>query len=237
MPTYVYGITRADHPLRLEGVHGVGEPATALRAVRTDTLAAVVSDAPEALRAKRRDVRAHQGVLEALMADGATLPMRFGHLAPDDDQVTAALDAESDGYRARLAQLDGHVEYSLKVARDEDDLLREIVMRSGPVRELRERTLADPAAHEERLALGEMVSHEVDARRASEGEELRNALTPNATSVSVGEAGGGHLLSLSFLVRNEETAAFVRAVQREADRRGDAYTFTLTGPLPPYSFV
>ncbi|CAM5681007.1 gas vesicle protein [Streptomyces badius] len=34
-----------------------------------------------------------------------------------------------------------------------------------------------------------------------------------------------------------ETDAFVAAVQREAEERGDAYSFTLTGPLPPYSFV
>ncbi|MEU8588812.1 GvpL/GvpF family gas vesicle protein [Streptomyces sp. NPDC048664] len=237
MPTYVYGITGADHPLRLDGVEGVGEPPTALRTVRTDTLTAVVSDAPEGLRAKRRDVRAHQAVLEGLMADGATLPMRFGLLAPDDDQLAAALDAEADGYRTRLRQLDGHVEFNLKVARDEDDLLREIVTSSPRARELRERTLADPAAQEERLALGELISHEVDARRAAEGEALLNTLAPAATSVSVGEAGADHLLSLSFLVQDAKTEELVEAVRREADRLGDAYTFTLTGPLPPYSFV
>ncbi|MEI5032043.1 GvpL/GvpF family gas vesicle protein [Streptomyces sp. S1A(2023)] len=34
-----------------------------------------------------------------------------------------------------------------------------------------------------------------------------------------------------------ETDAFVAAVRREAEQCGDAYAFTLTGPLPPYSFV
>ncbi|MFF7753351.1 GvpL/GvpF family gas vesicle protein [Streptomyces sp. NPDC007971] len=235
MPTYVYGITRADHPLRLESVQGVGEPATQLRAIRTDTLTAVVSDAPEGLRAKRRDVRAHQSVLETLMADGTTLPMRFGLLAPDDDQVAAALDAEGEGYQARLAELDGHVEYNLKVSRDEDDLLREIVTHSDQVRELRERSRAT-GSHDDRVALGETVSREVEARRDAEAQELTGALASAATSVSVGQ-GGPDLLSLSFLVRSAETEAFVQAVQGEADRRGDAYTFTLTGPLPPYSFV
>ncbi|MFD8809702.1 GvpL/GvpF family gas vesicle protein [Streptomyces sp. NPDC059597] len=236
MPTYVYGITGADHPLHLDDVRGVGEPPAELRTVRTDTLTAVVSDAPEGLRAKRRDVRAHQSVLEALMADGATLPMRFGLLAPDDDQVAAALDAESDGYRDRLAQLDGQVEYHLRVVRDEDDLLREIVNTSDRVRELRQRTLADPDAHDERIALGETVSHEVEARRAAEARTLSDALAPTATSVSPGEAGTD-ILSVSFLVEDAKTDTFVQAVQREAERLGDAYTFTLTGPLPPYSFV
>lgn len=237
MSTYVYGITAADHPLRLDGVHGVGEPAAPLRAVRTGSLTAVVSDAPEGLRAKRRDVRAHQGVLEALMADGATLPMRFGLLAPDDDQVATALDAGDDTYRARLADLDGHVEYNLKVSRDEDDLLREIVTESAQVQELRARTIAEPAAHDERVALGEIISHEVSARRSAEAELLTAALAPSAKRVSVGEAAANHIASLSFLVPEGDADAFARAVQREADLRGDAYTFTLTGPLPPYSFV
>jgi len=59
--TYIYAITSAGHPLRLDGLKGVGEPANELRTVRTDALAAVISDAPGDLRAKRRDLVAHQG--------------------------------------------------------------------------------------------------------------------------------------------------------------------------------
>ena len=54
MSSYVYCVTRASHPLPLEGAVGVGEHAPALRLVREQDLVAVVSDAPENLRAKRR---------------------------------------------------------------------------------------------------------------------------------------------------------------------------------------
>lgn len=70
MPTYIYAITGADHPLRLDGLQGVGDPPSPLRTLIAGDVAAVVSDAPEGLRAKRRDVLAHEAVLEALMADG-----------------------------------------------------------------------------------------------------------------------------------------------------------------------
>ncbi|MER8032539.1 GvpL/GvpF family gas vesicle protein [Streptomyces bauhiniae] len=237
MPTYVYGITGADHPLHLEEVFGVGESPAPLRTVRTGSLTAVVSDAPEGLRAKRRDVQAHQRVLEVLMSDGATLPMRFGLLAPDDEQVASALDAEGDRYRARLEELDGHIEYHLKVSRDEDDLLREIVAESDQVRELRERTRDQPGAHDERVALGELISHEVSARSSAEAEELSQRLSQAATRLSAGEPSSTHFLNVSFLVPEDGVESFVQAVERESDQRGDAYTFTLTGPLPPYSFV
>ncbi|MFF2569037.1 GvpL/GvpF family gas vesicle protein [Streptomyces sp. NPDC058084] len=237
MSTYVYGITAAGHPLRLDGVLGVGEPAAPLRTVRSGTLTAVVSDAPPGLRAKRRDVQAHQGVIEALMMDGATLPMRFGLLAPDDSEVASALDAEGEGYLARLEELEGHFEYNLKVSREEEDLLREIVQESDRVRELRERTRDGVGTHEERLELGEIVSNEVTARRDAEAQRLVEALSSRAKRVSVGETTASSLLSVSFLVSSQEVDSFVQAVQEQADRRGDAYTFALTGPLPPYSFV
>ncbi|MGW0646255.1 GvpL/GvpF family gas vesicle protein [Streptomyces sp. S063] len=236
MPTYIYAITGADHPLPLNGLHGVGDPPSELRTLRTDLLAAVVSEAPDGLRAKRRDVMAHQNVLEALMAGGATLPMRFGLVGPGDDEVIAALDREADAYRERLAQLDGRVEYNLKAGRDEDDLLREIMTESDEIRQLNERTRAQ-GSHDDRVALGELVAREVTARGQREAEDVAARLADAATHSSHAEPAPQQFLNLSFLVPRAETDAFVAAVQREAEERGDAYSFTLTGPLPPYSFV
>ncbi|MFF7177646.1 GvpL/GvpF family gas vesicle protein [Streptomyces sp. NPDC008121] len=237
MSTYVYAITSADHPLRLDNLQGVGEPPSPLRAVTADSVAAVVSDAPEGLRAKRRDVLAHEHVLEALMSDGATLPMRFGLLGPDDARVAEVLGQEAPAYRQRLAELDGHVEYNLKAARDEQDLLREIMAHSDQVRELNERTRSNPAAQEDRIALGELVAQEVAARGGGQAEDTLERLAPAAARVSRAEPGASHFLNVSFLVPAASSDAFVRAVSQEAERRGTAYTFTLTGPLPPYSFV
>ncbi|MEV4950100.1 GvpL/GvpF family gas vesicle protein [Streptomyces sp. NPDC053755] len=237
MSTYVYAITSADHPLRLDDLQGVGEPPSPLRAVTADSVAAVVSDAPEGLRAKRRDVLAHEQVLEALMSDGATLPMRFGLLGPDDARVAEVLGREADAYRQRLAELDGHVEYNLKAARDEEDLLREIMAQSEQVRELNERSRSESATHDDRIALGELVANEVVARGGSQAEATLERLSPAATRASRAEPGSSHFLNVSFLVPAGSADAFVQAVSAEADRLGDAYTFTLTGPLPPYSFV
>ncbi|MER6119492.1 GvpL/GvpF family gas vesicle protein [Streptomyces sp. A0642] len=236
MSTYIYAITAADHPLPLNGLHGVGEPPSALRTVRTGRLAAVVSDAPPGLRAKRRDVMAHQSVLETLMAGGATLPMRFGLVGPGDEEVTAVLDREADTYAERLAELDGRVEYNLKAGRDEDDLLREIMAECDGIRQLNERARAE-GRHDDRVALGEAVAQEVAARHRKEAEEVAGRLAPVVTGCSQADPAPQHFLNLSFLVPRAETETFVAAVRREADQRGDAYEFTLTGPLPPYSFV
>lgn len=237
MSTYIYAITAADHPQNIEGLSGVGDPAGRLRTVEAETLSAVVSDAPEDLRAKRRDLAAHQAVLEQLMADGATLPMRFGLVGPDDGSVGTVLEENRDAYAQRLSELDGCLEYNLKVAREEDDLLREIIAGSPEIQRLREVTMERPEAQEEKVRLGELVSHEVQARGEAEGRDVVERLSGGARSHAVAEPAQPHFLNVSFLVRREDAAAFAQSVHEESEARGDAYSFNLNGPLPPYSFV
>ncbi|MFI6764775.1 GvpL/GvpF family gas vesicle protein [Streptomyces sp. NPDC050355] len=237
MTTYVYAITDAAHPLRLSDVAGVGNPAAPLRTVRAKDLCAVVSDAPAELRAKRRDVAAHQDVQERLMADGSCLPMRFGLIGPDDEQVAAVLEEQHDTYAQRLGELAGCREYHLKVTRDEEDLLREIVRDAPEVRRLNDRTRHNRGPHDDKLVLGELISHEVQARQAHARTDILARLAPTAVRIENSEPTKHHFLITSFLVAREQTAAFAQAVRTEAQQRGDRYTFRLYGPLPPYSFA
>jgi hypothetical protein len=237
MGTYVYAVTAEDHPVRLEDLTGVGQPPEHVRIVRGSPLLAVVSDAPAELRAKRRDLVAHQAVLERLMEDGAVLPMRFGLVAPDEDSVKQVLDENAEAYTDRLHVLAGCVEYNLKAARDEDDLLREIVGSSQEVRRLNEFTRAHPEAQDERMRLGEAVSAEVQRREEETAREIVAALASGAEQHVTAEADREHFVNASFLVRREAGDDFARAVREEGERRGAAYTLSLYGPLPPYSFV
>ncbi|MFJ3951210.1 GvpL/GvpF family gas vesicle protein [Streptomyces libani] len=237
MGTYLYAITAAGHPLRLSGISGVGEPAAQLRTVRTKDLCAVVSDAPPQLRAKRRDVAAHQDVQDRLLADGAALPMRFGLVGTDDAQVATVLEQDRDSYLQRLEEVDGCREYHLKVARDEDELLREIVRESAEVRRLNDRTRENPGAYDDKVALGELISQEVEARHERARSDIVTRLAGAAVRTADVEPTKRHFLSVSFLVEREKAAAFSEAVHEEAGQRGDTYDFSLHGPLPPYSFV
>ncbi len=78
MTTYVYGIAAGTHPGLPDGMEGIGKPACTVRILKQGDLAAIVSDAPEDLKPKRRDLLAHQNVLSEAGAAGSVLPMRFG---------------------------------------------------------------------------------------------------------------------------------------------------------------
>ena len=237
MSTYVYGITESSHAGLPEGMAGVGDPPSAVRVLKEGDLAAVVSDAPEGLRPKRKHLLAHQNVLAEAGAAGAVLPMRFGSVAPDDDTVTGVLAERADHYKERLRALDGKVEYNVKAIHDEEAVLHRVMAESPEIRTLTEANRqSGGGSYDDRLRLGEMVVAAVKAREADDAAELRRVLEPAAADVSVGPESTGWLANVSFLVSRESAEEFLAAV--EEARRGHSHIeLRVNGPLPPYSFV
>ncbi|WP_326610731.1 GvpL/GvpF family gas vesicle protein [Streptomyces scopuliridis] len=238
MSVYVYAITSSECHPQLDDLHGVGEEAPPLRTVTEGALRAVVSDAPEDLRAKRRDLSAHHEVQERLLSErAAVLPMRFGLTAADDDAVRAALSEHAELYSERLAELEGRVEFNLKASEDEEVLLRQVIEESDEVRRLNEATRGGGGTYEERLALGELVAQEVGARQDSLTAEVTEALRPCASAESAGGATSEYFLNVSFLVDQGRVREFTSAAEKLAERYGPDVELRLRGPLPPYSFV
>jgi Gas vesicle synthesis protein GvpL/GvpF len=236
MSTYVYGFTQTTHPLAINDLLGVGSKR--LRVLSSVGLAAVVSDAPEGLRAKRRDLEAHEAVLEALSAAGTVLPMRFGTVAPRDVAVVTELEANAPRYRQLVSKLAGRVELNVKAIHREDAVLSELLQRD---RSLRERNQAlrtrGGGSYDEKVEFGEAVAAALEERRAQDAAVVVAALRPYAAQVSVGPAVDGSFVNVSFLVAAVDRTRFDASVSelgRELSGIADVHCY---GPLPPYSFV
>ncbi|MCX4850057.1 GvpL/GvpF family gas vesicle protein [Streptomyces sp. NBC_00893] len=237
MAVYVYSIVLTSHPQRLDGLDGVGDPPTTLRTVRTEKLSAVISDAPEKLRPKRRDLGAHQAVQARLMADGTVLPLQFGFTTTDDDTVRAVLEDRADEFIERLQALDDCVEYHFKAAQDENALLRQILQESDEARELNEAIRSGSSSPELPLALGELVSQEVQARQDRLAAGVLDALRGFAREERSSQATGNDFLNVSFLVPRNNEGSFLSEEQGLAEELGEDFNLRLLGPLPAYSFV
>ncbi|MFF9622681.1 GvpL/GvpF family gas vesicle protein [Streptomyces griseosporeus] len=237
MSTYVYGITARSHPALPEGLAGVGEPPRPVRLVTAGDLVAIVSDAPDGLRPKRRDLLAHQTVLGEAGAAGCVLPMRFGSVAPDDETVADVLAERADHYQERLQALDGRVEYNVKASHVEEAVLHRVMAENPEVRSLAEANRkSGGGSYEDKLRLGEMVAAAVKGKEAEDAAALEQALEQAAEAVSVGPESTGWLANISFLVDREAADAFLTAVEQvRADQ--PQLEIRVNGPLPPYSFV
>ncbi|MEU3708792.1 GvpL/GvpF family gas vesicle protein [Streptomyces catenulae] len=237
MAVYVYSVVATTHPRRLDDLPGVGDPPATLRTVGNRKLSAVISDAPEGLRPKRRDLAAHQDVQERLMADGPVLPLQFGFTAADDEAVRAVLEEHADAFAERLRAVEGCSEYHLKAAQDEDSMLRRVLAESDEARALNERIRGGADNPELPLALGELVAQEVQARQERLAASVLEALRPLAREENTSPATGNDFLNVSFLVTRDGEADFRTSVRKLATELGDDFDLRLRGPLPAYSFV
>lgn len=233
--TYVYAVVLAGHPLGQPPPLGVGD--RPVRAVAEGELAAVVSDAPEGLRTKRRHLLAHQRVITGLGAAGPVLPLRFGSLSPHDDAVRAVLAHQAEHYLERLRELTDRVEFNVKASHREEVLLRGIATRDTRIRELNLRTRGGgPEVRQDRLLLGELLARAVRAQAARDSESVVAALRPLSRDDAPGPPVGGCVCNHSFLVDRSSADAFHHAVEH-LEQENDHLRLDLHGPLPPYSFV
>ncbi|GAA2450352.1 GvpL/GvpF family gas vesicle protein [Streptomyces macrosporus] len=230
---YVYGVVRSDHP-EPTGRPGVGSPPRPVRTLRTSGLAAVVSDAPEGLRARRRDLMAHQNLLLTLAADGPVLPMRFGVVAPDEDSLARRLEPP-ESRLAALERLEGRVEMNLK-AMPAEDALEELVREDARVRRLREAARRAPG-YEASVRLGEAVAAGLDRRAREAARRVVDDLSALADATAHGSRTPGCVANVSFLVPRVRLGRFADAVEELAVRHRHRVVLRPTGPLPCYSFV
>ncbi|KMS68775.1 gas vesicle protein [Streptomyces viridochromogenes] len=237
MSVYVYAITKESHPLDLGDVKGVGDPPGEVRVVRGASLCAVVSECPEDLSVARRDIQAHQDVQERLWADGPTLPLSFGFVAADEEAVRGVLEERAQLFAQRLDELAGRAEFNVKGVLDEDTLVRAVLEQNTQARELNELTRSGGGTYEDRLALGELVSQEVQGRQDALAGEVLAALRPLAEAEKVAPPSHQYFVSASFLLDEDRAEEFNRVGQELAERYGEGVELRLRGPLPPYSFV
>jgi len=214
MPLHIYGVVRSARP-DPSSVDGVGTPPGDIGLVRSGELAAAVSTIEADFVPRDADAIRHLEVLIALLRDGPVLPMRFGTVAADETAVQSEiLDPVTEHLRASLDRLDGLVELRLTVVADEDVELRRLAAESRNVR----RTLGSAAqardglmAH--RIALGERLSQEMEARSSVRYELISVRLGPHCVDQRMLPAVGPTASSHAFLVRADSLTGFDRAVE------------------------
>ncbi|MCM2390657.1 GvpL/GvpF family gas vesicle protein [Streptomyces albipurpureus] len=237
MSVYVYGIAASAHPDLPENAAGIGDPPRPVRIVSQGRIKALVSDAPEKIRPKRRDLLAHQDVLRQAGESGPVLPLRFGGVSPDDETLLSVLAEKEEYYVERLAALDGMVEYNLKATHDEEAVLYRVLSDDPALRESVEAgRRTGGGSHEDKVRLGERVAQAVQTREVQDADLVRATLRNLSEEVSAGPKSVGWLANLSFLVARDRSAELVNAV--DVIRQENPHlVLTVTGPLPPYSFV
>ncbi|WP_378035544.1 GvpL/GvpF family gas vesicle protein [Actinomycetospora atypica] len=240
--SYVYGIVPAGTrlPEDLEPVPHDGEEGLGL--VTSGRVAAVVSDvATDRPLGTRKDLTAHERVLNALAQNSAVLPMRFGAVVADDDAVADELLAPHEDYFVRaLEQMTGLTQFNLRGDYVQEAVLARIVQEDPEIDRLRRQIAGvdEDAAYYDRIKLGEAISHAFDSLRQQDADATLDALERFAVSTVVKEAGGENgAVHVAFLVREDHRTDFERAVDDLGDAWEGRVTLRLVGPTAAFDFL
>lgn len=221
------------------GIGGRGDP---VRTVEYEDLVAIVSDSPkERYELTREYLLGHERVLEEAMIYSDLLPVAFSTVAWSDDEVREQL------LRGRLDELHGYLEYvrdrrelDLKVFWDQERLFAEVIAENEEIQALRASIAgqSEDATYYDRIQLGELTEHSINAKHADEAAAILHLLEPltvesrsNQTYMEM------MLLNAAFLVEKNREAEFDAAIRAFGEDQQGRLTLQYVGPLPPYNFV
>jgi hypothetical protein len=211
--------------------------------VERGDLAAIASEPPsEDAKGTRDRALAHARILEAVIVDAPVVPFRFGTIVPGgDDAVGDQLLAErEDELKGLLDRFRDHVQMTVKASYDEEGVLRDIVNSDKRISELRKQAKQgdEIATRDVRVALGELISQTLEARREKAAHELLEQIKPHCVDVATERLENEFMIiNAPCLVERSKQGDFEKAVSELADENTELMQFSLIGPMPAYNFI
>ena len=238
---YVYGIIPADVELAAE-TPGVGDPPSQVRVVRSDGLAALVSDVDTSRPlGSPQDLVAHEQIVDATAAEVPVLPARFGAVMSSDEEVAEdLLAANHDEFDDALEELEGRAQFVVKGRYVEQAILSEVLSENRQAGHLAKklRNADRDASRDARIKLGEIINGAVEVKRRKDTRALGDAMEGHCVASVVREPT--HELDavhVAFLVETDGESEMEQAIEDLAHDWEGRVDVRLQGPMAAYDFV
>ncbi|MDV6247870.1 GvpL/GvpF family gas vesicle protein [Rhodococcus opacus] len=236
---YVYGIVPADVQPEDDapGIHDAS-----IEIVSHGDIAALVSEIdPDQRLGTPADLQAHARILDGTSHVAPVLPLRFGAVVSDRDAVINELLAEhEDEFSSALDELEGFAQYLVRGRYVEETIIREIVDESPKATNLLEaiRDQPEELTRDDRMALGEIIGHALEAKRETDTGTTLDVLAPLTDTVTVREPTHDEdAVQLAVLLEVDRQGELEQTVGDLAAHWDDRVTMRLVGPMAPYDFV
>lgn len=237
MAHFIYGVIAAEQTVA-DGLVGLnGEPITVVVA---NQLAALVSDfEDDEVIPRRKTLADFQRVITSAFDAGSILPMSFGMIGSDTDEVVDILLEHEADLLEKLSLVEGSGEFVLRVGWQGNNLFAQMVERYSELRALRDEYFLGgrTPSQEEQIHLGQVFEHFLETERTQIAKDCVQALEPHLKSHSeLSHRNESSLCSLALLVPKEKEAGFAAAVEQFASFFSDDHLFELAGPSAPFTF-
>lgn len=236
---YIYGIIEEPQSRRFS-FSGVGD--TKVYTLNYQELAAIVSDTElQEIDPTRRNVHAHAVVQDELLRDYALLPMGFGMIANNEDEVLKLLEKNYQGLVSEIKRLVGKIEAELKVFWDQEAMTKQLQGESQELAKFQAKINAASSPIEARnllLQAGMQVERVALSWRDKYAQRVYDILRKLSFDARLNNPLGiKNILNASFLIDRHKEGEFKEEVYRLDSEYQGKVNFKYVGPLPPYNFV
>lgn len=181
----------------------------------------------------------HQQMIEKIMEQFTVLPVKFGTILKDEEEVRTVLAKGYSFLRDTLLKMEDKIELDLVCLWNEQKAAQTAYQESKRVQSLQEELAKKGnAAYEDKIALGKEIAKFLSKKREKLSSQILGVLKKVASgSCSHTLADVNMLLNQAFLVERENEGRFNHSLNQLDSKFADLINFRLVGPLPPYSFA
>jgi hypothetical protein len=225
------------------GPIGIGGRGDEVLTIGYDDLSMVVSSCPMTkFIVSQENMLAHMRVIEKVMNEfDSVLPVRFGTVAFNADEIRNLLDRRLREFRSLLRNMDHKVELGVKGSwKNMKVIFEEIIEENREIKKAKEKIQNEvgkkniPAKTE----VGKMVEEALKKKKEREAEKIVDALRRTAFEYKLNKIIGDEMfMNAAFLVDKGREKEFDNIIEDLSERYRDRVKFVYVGPVPVYSFV
>lgn len=233
MGKYIYGIINSENKKSFGNI-GVGNGE--IYSVQFEDVGAVVSDVFENCKIGMEEVKIHDEALRKIMKLQAVIPMSFGIVVKDEEEIRNILKRARMKLKKTLEKVDNKLQINVKISWD-NDVLASILNENVEIRKLTLKA-KENADQSMRIELGRKVKSALDEKKKEYMPEIISVLKRLSYDSEENKIPDEDtLMNAAFLVeKNREHEVYDKLDELEK-KYSHKLKFLAVGPLPPYNFT
>lgn len=186
-----------------------------------------------------RELISHQQTIEKIMSESPILPVKFGTILKNEEEVKSVLEKGYFFLRNTLRKIEDKIELDLVCFWNEQKAAQMASRESQEVQNWQKRIAKKgKPTLEDKIALGKLVAQYLATKKEKLSSQILRMLKKEAVkNCPHALADVNMVLNQAFLVQKENEERFNHALNIVDSQLADLVKFRLVGPLPPYSFA
>ncbi len=239
---YIYCIIATSQE-RNFGPIGIGGRGDEVLTIGYDALSMVASSHSQTkFVVSRENMIAHKMVIEEVMKEfDSVLPVRFGTIASNVDEIRNLLDRRYREFKNLLRDMDHKIELGVKgIWKDMGIIFKEVVEENKEIKKTKEKIQNEIGKKniQSKMEAGKMVEHALAKKKEKEAEKIVDILRSTAVDYKLNKTIGDEMfIYAAFLVDKGREKEFDNIMNDLGEKYNGRIRFMYAGPLPVFNFV